>query len=178
MFQKRSSLRTSSKASPPSTIFPRTSCSCSLRVRILILDPSPFFNHPTPTGIHSEPPTSHVAPSDPQGQVPDPLSYPLSQVNATKFSGGTAKIVDSTTFKVSKRIAVADVTVEPGALRELHVGVRVLFSAIIVALTSAMACSGIRHRTSGFTFCNDTISHFPRQNFGTEARCTGRATAA
>ncbi|KAF8493936.1 oxalate oxidase [Russula emetica] len=68
----------------------------------------------------SEPPTDHVAPSDPQGQIPNPFSYPLSKVNATKLNGGTVKIVDSTTFKVSTRIAVADVTVEPGALRELH----------------------------------------------------------
>jgi oxalate decarboxylase family bicupin protein len=68
----------------------------------------------------SEPPTSDAAPSDPQGQVPDPFSFPLSKVNATKLSGGTVKIVDSTIFKISTRIAVADVTVEPGALRELH----------------------------------------------------------
>jgi hypothetical protein len=102
------------------------SWSFSPQVRILILDPSPFINHMTPIGIHSEPPTNHVAPSDPQGQIPNPFSYPLSKVNATKLNGGTAKIVDSTTFKVSKKIAAADVTVEPGALRELHVRVRVL----------------------------------------------------
>lgn len=63
-----------------------------------------------------------MAPSDPQGQIPNPFSYPLSKVNATKLSGGTVKIVDSTVFKISTTIAVADVTVEPGALRELHVG--------------------------------------------------------
>lgn len=80
--------------------------------------------------FNSEPPTSHVAPSDPQGQVPNPLSYPLSKVNATKLNGGTVKIVDSTTFKVSTKIAVADVTVEPGALRELHVRPHSFFSAI------------------------------------------------
>ena len=158
MFRRRSSQRTSSKASPPSTIYPRICCSFSPRVRILILDPSSLFNHTTPIGVYSEPPTNDMAPSDPQGQIPNPFSYPLSKVNATKLNGGTAKIVDSTTFKVSTRIAVADVTVEPGALRELHVRVRVLFFAIIVALTSAMACSGIRHRTSGFTFCNDPFS--------------------
>lgn len=126
MSRKRSSQRTSSKASRPSTISPRTSCSFSPRVRILIHDSPPSFNHPIPNGVHSEPPNNDGAPSDPQGQVPDPYSYPLSKVNATKFSGGTAKIVDSTTFKISKRIAVADVTVEPGALRELHVRIRVL----------------------------------------------------
>ena len=178
MFQRRLSQRTSSKASPPSTIFLRMSCSLFPRVRTLILNSSPFFNHMTPTGIHSEPPTNHVAPSDPQGQVPNPFFYPMSEINATKFSGGTAKIVDSTTFKVSKKIAVAEITVEPGALRELHVRVRVFYFAIIAALTSTMTCSGIRHKTSGFTFCNDTISHFQRKNFGTEARCTGKATAA
>jgi hypothetical protein len=103
--------------------------SSSPQVRILILDLSPF-NPTTLIGIYLEPPIDHVAPSDPQGQTPNPFSYPLSKVNATKLNGGTAKIVDSTTFKVSTRIAVADVTVEPGALRELHVRVRVLFSLL------------------------------------------------
>jgi oxalate decarboxylase/phosphoglucose isomerase-like protein (cupin superfamily) len=49
----------------------------------------------------------------------------LSIINATKLNGGTVKIVDSSTFKVSTKIAVADVTVEPGALRELHVSISV-----------------------------------------------------
>jgi hypothetical protein len=133
-------------------------CSFSPRVCVLNLDSSSLFNHTAPAGVHSEPPTSDEAPSDPQGQIPEPFSYPLSKINATKLNGGSVKIVDSTTFKISKRIAVADVTVEPGALRELHVGVRVLFCAIMMALTSAMGCSGIRHKTSGFTYCNDTIS--------------------
>jgi len=90
-----------------------------------ILDSSSHFDHTATTGTRSEPPTSDVAPSDPQGQIPNPFSFPLSKVNATKLSGGTVKIVDSTTFKISTRIAVADVTVEPGALRELHVGASV-----------------------------------------------------
>ncbi|EED81598.1 candidate oxalate decarboxylase [Postia placenta Mad-698-R] len=59
-------------------------------------------------------------PSSPQGQTPLPYTFPLSQVEATKFPGGTTKIVDSTTFKVSKTMAVAEVTLEPGAMRELH----------------------------------------------------------
>ncbi|KAI0268441.1 oxalate decarboxylase [Russula aff. rugulosa BPL654] len=54
----------------------------------------------------SEPPTSNEAPSR-------ALLLPI-------LNGGSVKIVDSTTFKISKRIAMADVTVEPGALRELH----------------------------------------------------------
>lgn len=35
----------------------------------------------------------------------------------TKLNGGTVKIVDSRTFKISKEIAAAEVTVEPGAIR-------------------------------------------------------------
>jgi len=122
--------RTSSKVSPLSTRFLRVSCTSSPQVRILLLDLSPFFDRTAPVDIRSEPPTSDAAPSDPQGQVPDPFSFPLSKVNATKLSGGTVKIVDSTIFKISTRIAVADVTVEPGALRELHVGISALFLAV------------------------------------------------
>ncbi|KAF8637824.1 hypothetical protein AX16_010741 [Volvariella volvacea WC 439] len=44
----------------------------------------------------------------------------LSQVPETQLPGGSVKIVDSSTFKVSVAIAAAEVTVEPGAVRELH----------------------------------------------------------
>ncbi|ESK87710.1 oxalate decarboxylase [Moniliophthora roreri MCA 2997] len=66
------------------------------------------------------PPTSAEAPSDPQGQVPESYAFALSEVTPTPLAGGTVKIVDSTTFKISTTIAAAEVTVEPGALRELH----------------------------------------------------------
>lgn len=68
-----------------------------------------------------EPPSTDVAPSNPQGEVPNPLSFVWSKVNETKYPGGSVKIIDSTTFKVSTLIAAAEVTVEPGAIRELHV---------------------------------------------------------
>ena len=35
----------------------------------------------------------------------------------TQLQGGSVKIVDSTTFKISATIAAAEVTVEPGAIR-------------------------------------------------------------
>ncbi|KAI0635884.1 oxalate decarboxylase [Trametes polyzona] len=66
------------------------------------------------------PPDDAKAPSDPQGTVPSPFIFRLSQVKATELDGGSVKIVDSTTFPVSEAIAVAEVTVEPGAMRELH----------------------------------------------------------
>ncbi|PBK61110.1 oxalate decarboxylase [Armillaria solidipes] len=59
-------------------------------------------------------------PVSPQGTVPNPFSFALSSANATVTSGGSVKIVDSTTFTVSTTIAMAEVTVEPGAIRELH----------------------------------------------------------
>lgn len=61
-----------------------------------------------------------AAPKSPQGSVPDPFSFALSKVKPTQLSGGTVKVVDSTTFKISKTISAAEVTVEPGAIRELH----------------------------------------------------------
>jgi len=50
----------------------------------------------------------------------DPLTFAFSQVEPTKLPGGTVKIVDSTTFKASVTIAAAEITVEPGAMREMH----------------------------------------------------------
>jgi len=58
--------------------------------------------------------------TSPQGNVPNPYSFALSKVEPTQLSGGTVKIVDSSTFAVSTTIAAAEVTVEPGAIRELH----------------------------------------------------------
>lgn len=60
-------------------------------------------------------------PSDPQGTPPEPYSYAFSQEPVTQLAGGTVKIADSTKFKVAQTIAVAEVTIEPGAMRELHV---------------------------------------------------------
>jgi oxalate decarboxylase family bicupin protein len=68
----------------------------------------------------SEPPSTDLAPSNPQGEVPNPFSFAWSKVNETQYPGGSAKIIDSTTFKISTSIAAAEVTVEPGAIRELH----------------------------------------------------------
>ncbi|KAH8100799.1 oxalate decarboxylase [Cristinia sonorae] len=66
------------------------------------------------------PPNTTVPPQDPQGQVPQPFSFAFSQVKPTQYSGGTAKIADTTNFPIAQDIAVAEVTVEPGAMRELH----------------------------------------------------------
>lgn len=69
----------------------------------------------------STPPSDNAqAPSSPQGTIPQPFTFKMSQMNATVLPGGSAKVVDSTTFKVSTAIAAAEVTVDAGAMRELH----------------------------------------------------------
>ncbi|KDQ07255.1 hypothetical protein BOTBODRAFT_38960 [Botryobasidium botryosum FD-172 SS1] len=56
----------------------------------------------------------------PYGNVPEPFTFPASKVNATAVEGGSVKVIDSRTFKVSKTIAVAELTIEVGGIRELH----------------------------------------------------------
>ncbi|KAI0073874.1 oxalate decarboxylase [Panus rudis PR-1116 ss-1] len=69
----------------------------------------------------TEPPSDDAtAVKSPQGTSPEPYTYALSKVKATQLSGGSVKVVDSTSFKISTGIAAAEVTVEPGAMRELH----------------------------------------------------------
>ncbi|MGG3140037.1 oxalate decarboxylase [Bacillus subtilis] len=56
----------------------------------------------------------------PNGEVPYPFTYRLLEQEPLESEGGKVYIADSTNFKVSKTIASALVTVEPGAMRELH----------------------------------------------------------
>ncbi|QHM19239.1 Oxalate decarboxylase OxdC [Bacillus subtilis] len=56
----------------------------------------------------------------PNGEVPYPFTYRLLEQEPIESEVGKVYIADSTNFKVSKTIASALVTVEPGAMRELH----------------------------------------------------------
>ncbi|KAJ6557036.1 oxalate decarboxylase [Mycena vulgaris] len=67
-----------------------------------------------------DPDPNALPPTDPQGQIPNPYAFPLSHFNATQLPGGTIKIVDSTNFTVSNTIAMAEITVQPGAMRWWH----------------------------------------------------------
>ena len=58
----------------------------------------------------------------PEGFSSVPFTYEFSKAPTTNYTGGNVKVADSTIFKAAKSIAVAEVTVEPGAMRELHVG--------------------------------------------------------
>ncbi len=75
-------------------------------------------------------------------------------MNATKLDGGSVKVVDSTTFPVSTAIAVAEVTVEPGAMRELHVSSESSLDRLWQGQqVTDTGNSGIPPRTSGRTIC-------------------------
>jgi oxalate decarboxylase len=57
---------------------------------------------------------------DPYGTVPMSLTHRLLAQNPLRFPGGTVRIVDSTNFPISTRIAAALVEIEPGGMREMH----------------------------------------------------------
>ncbi|KAH7344215.1 oxalate decarboxylase [Rhizoctonia solani] len=59
-------------------------------------------------------------PVSPAGTVPLPYTFAASKAPATNTTGGTVKVIDSRTFNISQTIAVAEVTVVPGGIRELH----------------------------------------------------------
>lgn len=69
----------------------------------------------------STPPSDdNPPPLSPAGPPPDPFTFEFSKMAATQVAGGTIKIADSRIFKASKQIAVAELTVEANAMRELH----------------------------------------------------------
>ena len=55
------------------------------------------------------------------GNPPFPFTWPLADSRPVSHTaGGKLQIVDSTSFRISTTIAVALVTIKPGALRQLH----------------------------------------------------------
>lgn len=56
----------------------------------------------------------------PYGTIPESFKHKLLAQKPMKIPGGTVRIVDSSNFPISKKIAAALVKIEPGAMRELH----------------------------------------------------------
>ena len=84
----------------------------------------------------------------------------MSQMAATPLEGGSVKIVDSRIFKASTQIAVAEVTVKPGAMRELHVSPpQSPWCHSYYKMTQCERCSGIRPRMSGVSSCEYSRRH-------------------
>lgn len=57
---------------------------------------------------------------DPYGTVPKSFTHKLLAQEPIRTPGGTVRIVDSTNFPISEKIAAALVEMKPGAMRELH----------------------------------------------------------
>lgn len=57
---------------------------------------------------------------DPYGTVPESLIHKLHEQEPIVTPGGSVRIVDSSTFPISKTIAAALVEIKPGAMREMH----------------------------------------------------------
>lgn len=75
-----------------------------------------FTGTPAPANISEQNVTG------PAGIVPynESYSYHFSQQQPYVVPGGSVKIIDTTTFPIATEFAAALVTVEPGAMRELH----------------------------------------------------------
>ncbi|MET3726487.1 oxalate decarboxylase [Fictibacillus halophilus] len=58
--------------------------------------------------------------ADPYGTVPLSFTHRLMAQKPLVTPGGTVRIVDSTNFPISQRIAAALVEIKPGGMRELH----------------------------------------------------------
>ena len=79
--------------------------------------------------------------------TPDNYTFLLSQVEPTKLNGGTIKVVDSRTFKVSTTIAVAEITVEVG-------GMRYVLNSLSGDICETNQCqSNLQQRASRMYFC-------------------------
>ncbi|GGE77297.1 oxalate decarboxylase family bicupin [Priestia taiwanensis] len=57
---------------------------------------------------------------DPYGAIPQSFTYKLLDQEPIITPGGTVRIVDSTHFPISTKIAAALVEVKPGGMREMH----------------------------------------------------------
>lgn len=107
--------------------------------------------------VHNEDPLPKdtVAPKSPAGVAPLPYTFRASQLKPTPLAGGSVKIIDSSNFKIAQTIAAAEVTVVPGAIRELHVS-RCVFAQLKV-LVNVHLFSGTPPRMNGATSCKSLL---------------------
>jgi hypothetical protein len=58
--------------------------------------------------------------------TPNPYTFLLSKVNATKTPGGSVKVVDSRTFKVAEKVSAVEVEVEVGGMRYTVLSIEIM----------------------------------------------------
>ncbi|PSS05482.1 hypothetical protein PHLCEN_2v3764 [Hermanssonia centrifuga] len=119
----------------------------------------------------STPPADNaVAPISPQGTASLPYAFSFSQQPATPLAGGSVKIVDSTTFKISTTIAAAEVTVEPGAMRELHWHPTQDEWSFYIEGTGRMSLFAASGNARTFDFQGGDVGHFVENTGNTTLR--------
>jgi oxalate decarboxylase len=76
-----------------------------------------IFNAPEPKSLAEDQRSAEGL----AGKPPEPFDFKMKAMKPAKVTkGGEVRIVDSSTFKVSKTVAAALVNLKPGGLRELH----------------------------------------------------------
>ena len=86
------------------------------------------------------PPDDEQPPVGAAGFVPNPFTYHLSQAPEEQLSGGSVKVFDTRNFPAATTIVGQLVTVEPGAMRELHVSPIILrLSSLIMSIVDKKA---------------------------------------
>ena len=96
----------------------------------------------------ASPSPNAVAVEDPAGQIPSPFAYELSKVAPIPLSGGSMKVADASVFPIAQQISMAEIIIEPGAMRELHVRAKRRPASM---LADNPTTSGTPPRTSGVT---------------------------
>jgi oxalate decarboxylase family bicupin protein len=101
---------------------PPTVVAKNFRTSVSTFDNSPkeqlwiFPGTPAPEDIEKQNTTG------PAGSIPqnDSYSYHFSEQQPLKVPGGSIKILDPATFPIAKNFATALITLDPGAMREMH----------------------------------------------------------
>jgi len=123
----------------------------------------------------SPPAANEAAPSSPAGTVPNPFTFKLSQVKETPLAGGSIKVVDTRTFPVATNIVGSVVTVEPGAIRELHWHPTQPEWSYYLQGEARMSIFGAQSNARTFDFRAGDIGYVP-PSFGHFVENTGNTT--
>ncbi|THH33226.1 hypothetical protein EUX98_g997 [Antrodiella citrinella] len=99
----------------------------------------------------------------------------FSKVIPTQFLGGTIKTADSRSFKAAEQLAVAEVTVEPGAMRELHWHPTQPEWAFFIEGYAIMTLLGAQSNARTFDFQAGDVGYVP-PSFGHYVENTGNTT--
>jgi oxalate decarboxylase len=88
--------------------------------------------------------------------------YPLGSIETKNFAGGTAKEANVTSFPVSEKLAGVYMTLEPGALRELHWHANAAEWAYVIEGRCRVTTIDPKNQTEIVDFGPGDVWYFPR----------------